>query len=137
MHTHTHAHMHTHTHTQIQTHTHQKPSGLELLQASDEGELDKVKQLVEVKKLNPLQEDRWGDNALHHAAAVGHLPVVKYLIEEQSLVPTCAGQCRSPLHRAARYNQLEVVKYLIVEQHVDPQCRDADSNTPLHEASRA
>ena len=44
-------------------------SELKLHQASHKGELDNVKRLIEEKKLNPLQKDKNGNNALHYAAA--------------------------------------------------------------------
>ena len=67
----------------------------------------------------------------------GHLPVVKYLIEEQSVVLACLGQRGStPLHRAAYYNHFELINYLLAKQQVDSQCQDEDGYTPLHRASQ-
>ena len=53
---------------QEHTHTHQEPGDsnrlAELCLASYKGELDKVKRLVEDKKLNPLHKDSYGDMQL-------------------------------------------------------------------------
>lgn len=54
----------------------------DLHQGSLRGELDRVKYLIEQKKLNPLQVDQNGDSALHFTAEGGHVDIMKYLIEQ-------------------------------------------------------
>ena len=64
-------------------------SGLELHWASLRGEINTVKQLVEIENVNPLLKDERGDTALHWAAMGGDLSVMKFFIEEKGLSPAC------------------------------------------------
>ena len=120
---------------------HDSSSAHELRLASGKGDLKAVKYLTEEKRLNPLQEDNDGRNAIYYAAKGGQLAVLKYFIEDQRHNPASAGSTGSkyagwtPLHIAARYNHLELVRYLIAEQHVDPMCQSERGDTPLHSAS--
>ena len=108
-----------------------------LFKAAQKGDTEEVKELIENKSLNPLQEDEHGQNTLHLAARGGHIGVMKYLSEEwghnsasQSFTGRTAGS--TPLHHAAVCNQLEMVKYLVDEQLVDPLCQAEDGSAPLH-----
>jgi ankyrin repeat protein len=98
--------------------------------------LKAVKYLTKVNRLNPLQEDKQGLNAIHYAALGGQLSVLKYFIEEQGHNPASVGRLAgwTPLHVAARYNHLELVRYLVAEQQVDPMCQTERGDTPLHQA---
>jgi len=67
---------------------------------------------------------QYGRTPLHHASQCGHLDVIKYLIDEQKVYPSCQDKDdNSPLHTAALGGQLEVVKYLIEEIACNPVCR--------------
>jgi ankyrin repeat protein len=68
-------------------------SELELHLAAGRGELDSVKQLIENKELNPLQIDKNGFNALHYTAVGGHLPVMKYFVEDQGTSQSSMSEC--------------------------------------------
>ena len=114
-------------------------SAHELRLASKKGDLETVKFLTEEKRLDPLQEDKDGRNAIYCAAWGGQLAVLKYFIEEQGhnpASPSSTGRLAgwTPLHVAARFNHLELVQYLITEQHVDPMCQTEHGDTPLHKA---
>ena len=114
-------------------------SAHELRRASQTGDLKAVKYLTEEKRLNPLQEDEDGRNAIYCAAKGGQLAVLKYFIEDQGHNPASAGSTRrlagmTPLHIAARHNHLELVRYLVTEQQVDPMCQAEVGSTPLHQA---
>ena len=118
---------------------HASNSASELHQASKKGDLKAVKYLTEEKRLNPLQEDKDGRNAIYCAAKGGQLAVLKYFIENQGHNPASAGSTGSragwtPLHIAAQCNHLELVRYLIAEQQVDPMCQTEGGSTPLHQA---
>ena len=118
---------------------HDSSSAHELRLASQKGDLKAVKYLTEEKRLNPLQENKDGLNAIHYTAWGGQLAVLKYFIEDQGHNPASAGSTGrlagwTPLHVAARFNYLELVRYLVAEQQVDPMCQAEDGDTPLHKA---
>ena len=116
--------------------------------AAEEGNLQKVRRLVEEKGEDPtrgvgvlgwtpLHRSAIGGHLqvvpLHGSAIGGHLQVVRYLIEEQHCDPKCVDKHgQTPLHCSARGGHLQVVRYLIEEQHCDPKCVDKDGETPLH-----
>ena len=119
---------------------HDSSSAHELRQASQTGDLKAVKYLTEEKRLNPLQEDKDGRNAIFCAAKGGQLAMLKYFIEDQGHNPASASSTGrlagwTPLHVAARFNHLELVRYLVTEQQVDPMCQTEGGDTPLHKAS--
>ena len=118
---------------------HDSSSAHELRRASKKGDLKAVKYLTEEKRLNPLQEDKDGRNAIFCSAWGGQLAVLKYFIEDQGHNPASACSTGrlvgwTPLHVAAQYNHLELVRYLVAEQHVDPMCQTEGGDTPLHKA---
>jgi ankyrin repeat protein len=112
-------------------------SARELRLASQKGLIKAVKYLTEEKRLNPLQEDENGRNAIYCAAWRGQLAVLKYFIEEQGHNPASASSTGkqagwTPLHVAAQFNHLELVRYLVAEQQVDPMCETEGGSTPLY-----
>ena len=105
----------------------------ELHLASHRGDLEEVKRLVEEKKLNPLEKGgEYGQNALHYAAAGGHLGVMKYFIERGYNPASESTEGWTCLHYAARFNHYDLVQYLVDEQKMDPMCQSKLGNTPLH-----
>lgn len=59
-----------------------------------------------------------GRNALHYACKGGHLDVVKYLIEDRMMDPSCESEV-PPILFAAHCGTLDVVRYLIEEKECD------------------
>ena len=78
-----------------------------------------------------------GDSTnLHDASQKGHLDVVKYLVEESMVDPSCQDEDGvTPLHLATENGHLQVVKYLTQEKKCDPEIRNKDNDTPLHLAA--
>ena len=108
-----------------------------LLKASEKGDLEGVKFLIE----NGADVNAKGCcdyTPLHEAAEKGHLEVVKYLISKGADVNAkSTGVFTSgytPLHMAAGGGYLEVVKYL-VSNGVDVNAKGEYGDTPLHEAA--
>ena len=99
------------------------------------GELAKVRLLVEVFDCSPLAVNREGHTALHTAAAVGELTILKYFIEDRlvNAVTESVGE-ETPLHCAAENGHLSTVTYLVGVQLVDPQILDSQLISPLHKA---
>ena len=106
----------------------------QLVRASKDGDLSKVKCLVEVWHVDPHScRDEYDSTPLHWASRCGHMDVVRYLVEERN----CDVECRSkyedtPLHVAALGGRLDIVQYLIRERGCDPMCRGQYGRTPLH-----
>lgn len=75
------------------------------------------------------------DSALHLAAVVNDLNLVKELLEffEPSIRKPRSGA--TPLHLAACCESVEVLEYLLGECHQDPLVRDNFGQTPLHFAA--
>ena len=68
---------------------------------------------------------------LHHAATLGHLPVVKYLIEKGANIEAKTSLQETPLHLACDKGQLKVVQYLI-EKGANIEAEDKSGrHTPL------
>jgi len=59
------------------------------------------------------------------------LDVVKYLIDERQIDPSCRDEeGDTALHYAALGGQLEVAKYLIMAKNSDPMCENNLGTTP-------
>ena len=99
------------------------------------GELAKVRLLVEVFHCSPLAVNREGHTALHTAAAVGELTIMKYFIEDRlvNAATESVGE-ETPLHCTAENGHLSTVMYLVGVQLVDPQILDSQLISPLHKA---
>ena len=99
------------------------------------GELAKVRLLVELFHCSPLAVNREGHTALHTAAAVGELTILKYFIEDRLVnAATESVSEETPLHCAAENGHLSTVMYLVGVQLVDPQILDSKLISPLHKA---
>ena len=115
----------------------QRPDNV-LVLGSEDGDLRKVKYVVEVECVDP-HSCRDGENdatPLHLASLYGHLDIVRHLIEKHR----CDLECRNkygdaPLHDAALRGRLDIVQYLISERGCDPMCRGQYGRTALHAAS--
>ena len=97
------------------------------------GDLAKVRLLVEVFHCSPLAVNREGHTAIHTAAAVGELTILKHFIEDRLVnAATESVGKETPLHCAAENGHLSTVMYLVGVQLVDPQILDDKLMSPLH-----
>ena len=72
-----------------------------LHKATLKGDLDEVKRLIK-EGSNPLDPDIKDNTLLHHAAAIGELKILKYLVEEEGCNPAERGwNGNTALHSAA------------------------------------
>ena len=117
------------------------PMAKEIVAACRNGELERVKDLVEQQHVDPNEwiedDERYGKTPLHWAAHFGHLEIMKYLVEKCKCDPMRRDIMwkNTPLHWAARYASLEVVKYLVEDCNCEVMCRNNRNNTPLHDAA--
>ena len=112
-----------------------KIASSKLYSAVFNGELAKVRLLVEVFHCSPLAVNREGHTALHTAAAVGELTILKYFIEDRLVnAATESVGKETPLHCAAENGHVSTVMYLVGVQLVDPQILNGQHMSPLHSA---
>ena len=105
----------------------------QLIRASKDGDLSKVKRLVEIQGVDVSSNDENDDTSLHWASLYGHLNVVKYLVEDGNCDLERRNKYEStPLHCAAAGGRLNVVQYLVSERGCDPMCRGMHGKTPFH-----
>ena len=111
----------------------------QLLQASTDGYLSTVKDLITKHGLNPNEvRESSGLTALHLACKHGHLDITRYLIREQNCNPeTTTPNGRTPLHLACKSGHLHIARCLITDYKCNPHCTDNDGYTPLHAASES
>ncbi|KAK8458526.1 hypothetical protein SEVIR_3G395100v4 [Setaria viridis] len=103
------------------------------LQAAIDGNVRLLKKMA--SKVN-LQEakDAKGRNALHFAAAKGHLEVCRFLVEESGFdVNSTTPHGRLPVHSAAAMGNESVLRYLL-DHGGDPAVPDCRRSVPLHDA---
>lgn len=109
-----------------------------LRDAAREGNLVKVRDLVNdgaTPSANHLV-DRY--SPLHAAARQGHLPVVQYLVRDVAAAQVHATEKyeeSTPLHEACKGGHLPVVKFLVEQGHADVQYRDKTYRNALHKAA--
>jgi ankyrin repeat protein len=84
-----------------------------LMRASRDGDIEKVKSLVEQKADVNLFNDKNFHNSLKYAIKGGHLEVVRYLIEEAKAK---TGLINLNLWTACNLGYLRIVKYLLENQ---------------------
>ena len=76
-----------------------------------------------------------GRSALRTASSLGHLSIVKCLLENGAYVNACDEDNRTALHEACCHNRLSIVKCLL-ENHANVNAYDKKNRTALHEACR-
>ena len=87
---------------------------------------------------DPKTKDKNGKSALHHAAFLGQLESVKFLVRACGAKPMELKDRtgRTALQQAAYAGNLEIVKFLVEECECDPNAKSNDSYTPLYEAAQ-
>ena len=104
----------------------------DLFLATRVGNLLRVRQLVEVEGKKAGSE-RWsGITALHRAASLGHIEIVRYLVEKGKCdvnVRTMFGW-HTPLHFAAKYGHEAVCDFLL-DKGANWACANKDRETPM------
>ena len=108
------------------------PTVQEFLEATKEGNLDKVRYCASNGIAKEAKDnDEW--TALHFASWKGHLEIVKYLTETCHVDTEAKNNLGSTaLHYASRNGHLEIVKYLIETCQVDKEAKINEGWTALH-----
>ncbi|XP_046795810.1 poly [ADP-ribose] polymerase tankyrase-1 isoform X2 [Gallus gallus] len=112
------------------------PSGAfrELLEACRNGDVTRVKRLVDAGNVNAKDMAGRKSTPLHFAAGFGRKDVVEHLLQTGANVHARDDGGLIPLHNACSFGHAEVVSLLLC-QGADPNARDNWNYTPLHEAA--
>jgi cytohesin len=108
--------------------------GKPIHRAAYEGDLEKVKKIIEKDPSQINIRDVIGFTPLQLASGKGHTEVVKYLLEHGANIELGNDLGEKPLMYAARYGHYETVKILL-EHEAKVNCRDTFRRTPLHDAA--
>uniref|UniRef100_A0A9J7X878 Poly [ADP-ribose] polymerase n=1 Tax=Cyprinus carpio carpio TaxID=630221 RepID=A0A9J7X878_CYPCA len=106
----------------------------ELFEACRNGDVSRVKRLVDSVNVNAKDMAGRKSTPLHFAAGFGRKDVVEHLLQTGANVHTRDDGGLIPLHNACSFGHAEVVSLLLC-QGADPNARDNWNYTPLHEAA--
>ena len=100
----------------------------ELRNACLTGKIEKIRRLIQSKKMRPQCKDKSGKNSLHYASEGGQLEIVKYLTEFKECDPISTDTMKhTALHHACKSGSLDTVKYL-VQFNKAHQCNEIGQN---------
>jgi uncharacterized protein len=104
-----------------------------LLEAVQDGEIEKVRQELEMHPQSGFMRDENGRTLLSWAAQLGHLGVVKVLIENGAEINAIDNTSlkETPLHNAVDELHPDIVEILL-EHGADVSIEDNDERTALH-----
>lgn len=104
----------------------------EIVVASQMGDVEKIKSLIESGKVAAQDVMPDGTTALHWAAINNRMTACKYLIEAGAEVDKKGGQLEAtPLHWACR-NGLVYIVHLLIQHGADPLRTDSQGFNALH-----
>jgi ankyrin repeat protein len=106
-----------------------------LTEASRRGDVDILRELIEVGELPVDEVNKAGMNALHIAAHYGYLHIIDELLARSANVNALTDMRRTPLHLAAREGHERAVARLLAQPDVMVAPRSRQGQTPLHLAA--
>lgn len=106
----------------------------ELFEACRNGDVSRVRRLLEPANVNAKDMAGRKSTPLHFAAGFGRKDVVEHLLQTGANVHARDDGGLIPLHNACSFGHAEVVTLLLC-QGADPNARDNWNYTPLHEAA--
>ena len=104
-----------------------------LHQACENGNLEKVKEMLSSEKYGINDRDQEGQTPLHIACKHGWLNLIRYFIENNASANIVDDEGQTPLHKAVNnsYNPL-AVRALVESRNVQIDRRDQNGHTALH-----
>jgi len=117
--------------------TKEKLSNEYLLDAAGNGDLETLRDLLEVEDINVNYQNRYNNTALTLAAHEGHLEIVKALLADKRIEVNEIGDYdeSSALILAAREGHLEIVKVLLADKRVNINSKTSSGWSALWEAA--
>ncbi|XP_061887077.1 uncharacterized protein LOC133638459 isoform X5 [Entelurus aequoreus] len=106
----------------------------ELFEACRNGDVSRVKKLVDTANVNAKDMAGRKSTPLHFAAGFGRKDVVDHLLQNGANIHARDDGGLIPLHNACSFGHSEVVSLLLC-QGAEPNARDNWNYTPLHEAA--
>ena len=109
----------------------------DIFTAALRGNLNSIRYLIEIKRVNKESRDENGSTILHIVTAKGYVPIMQYLIEEQD----CDMYKRNKHGQSAIFyavigQSMDAIKYLFEEQHQNVQDKEDNGASILHEDSQ-
>ena len=113
----------------------QNELNLQLIQAANEGDLNKVIELIS-KGADVNAKDKDERTPLHLAAQYGHTEIVELLLKKESIDVNAKNKYgQTPLHHAAWEDHTAIVELLLKKKSIDVNAKDEYDQTPLHSAA--
>ncbi|KAF8573665.1 ankyrin [Ramaria rubella] len=94
--------------------------------AAGEGDIDRVKELIENESLSPNVPDPYTYTPMHAAASYGHVHVLEYLVSKGGDVNVKDEDSETPLFTV---ESVDVARWL-VEHGANLDCQNEEGNTP-------
>lgn len=85
--------------------------------------------------LDVNEVDNYGSTPLTIAAELGHIEIVKLLLNHPDIKPNYALKNGSSLHLAVLQDNVEMIKVMLESNKFDPNLKNQSSFTPLHIAA--
>ncbi|XP_033230457.1 ankyrin repeat domain-containing protein 49-like [Belonocnema kinseyi] len=111
-----------------------EPDEKAILQAAENGILEKVKNLLDKNPSLIEATDNDGYTPLHRACYGNHLDIVEYLLSKNAAIDAQTQDGWQPLHSACCWNNVECAA-LLLQHGADINARSKGDQTPLHLAS--
>lgn len=105
-------------------------SDSDIFTASEQGDLEAVKELVQENPQLVNAVGNGGYGPLHEAAYNNHPDIVKYLVSQGADINATSGSGSTPLHGAASYGHTEMAR-LLLDLGAAPDITNAGGYTPL------
>lgn len=102
----------------------------EIHDAAKQGNLDKVRSLVDTDPALVSAKDKGGHTPLHWAAASGNLDLVRYLLDKGAVIDAKNAQGLTPLAFTAFQGRVQAAG-LLIERGADVNVRNPFNMTPL------
>lgn len=110
-------------------------SSLNGVKATQYGVLERLKELIESKEVDPHKPDQENVYLLHWAAINNRIDIAQYLLSLGVEIDPIGGELRStPLNWAARSGHVQMV-ILLMQHGANPQLFDAEGYSTIHLAT--
>jgi hypothetical protein len=110
-------------------------SSLNAVKATQYGVLERLKELIESKEVDPHKPDHENVYLLHWAAINNRIDIAQYLLSLGVEIDPIGGELRStPLNWAARSGHVQMV-ILLMQHGANPQLFDAEGYSTIHLAT--